>query len=180
MKSFERVLLSLTVAFLFLSLNHVAYGIEGKVLLLNDDVYTQAIETDDGRIYEIGAIAQHKDTDKAKEILTELEIDKNSKKVIKVKSSYEISENDHLKQVALIPKIVEGRILPRRDFRPNKVVIGLVFFRIGDITLFNGKKLTLERFEEEKAIWRGDDGLYTVKVVENNGKAEYSLKKYTP
>ena len=181
MKTIKNIYIPLLVVSLFVFQFKVAYAIQGKVVLLDDDMYTQAIETNDGRVFEMGAIAQYKDTDKGREILTELEIDKEKKKVNKVKGSYEIADNNQLKQVALIQKIADGRVLPRRDFRPDRIVIGLIFYRIGDTATYCGKNLTLDRFEKEKALWKGSDGkTYTIHVVEKKGKAEYALNRFRP
>lgn len=174
----KKVSLSFLFILLFTVCHETAHGLRGRVLHLNDEVYKEVMETDDGRFYEIGIIAQYKNRDVAKEILTEVELDPDHKKVIRARGSYEISENGQLRQVAMMRKIIDGKILPRTRSIGDKTYIGLVFYRLNDVATFSGKELTLHGFKDGTGIWKDAEGrLYAVEPKQQDGEAEYSLRR---
>ena len=177
MMTVKKVSLGFLSILLFMVCHETAHGIRGRVLHLNDGVYKEVMETDDGRFYEIGIIAQYNDSNMAKEILTEVELDRDRKKVIRARGSYEISKNGQLRQVALMRKIVDGKLLPRTRSLGDKTYIGTVFYRLNDAATFSGKELTLHGFKDGTGIWKdATDRLYAVEAVEQDGEAQYALR----
>ncbi len=85
------------------------------------------------------------------------------------------------KQVSLVPVIDDGKVIsenlmPGLDLGRNEAPLSYYF--LSDKAIFSGKELTLDRFENDEAIWRSsDNAFYTVSVIERDEKAEYSLTK---
>ncbi|MBU1567446.1 MAG: hypothetical protein KJ630_17705 [Proteobacteria bacterium] len=87
-----------------------------------------------------------------------------------------------LRKVALIPKINAGKVMDRIKFVADpfapKLVTGLLFYYEKDSATFSGKEVTLDHFENEKAIWKGSDNkYYLLEISEQNDHSKYVLKK---
>ena len=192
---FFSVLISLSMSLFICSVgeaDHIFF--KGDTITIGGEKYTLDIikgstgiwKSTDGKFCQI-EIAKRKDNESY--ILTEVILAKDST-VSKRKSSFEIGEDypkhdpdAQLQQVALIQKIVNGIVLDRIMYRGSPSgypvpVTGLIYYFKGDIATFAGKKVTLDRFEKEKAIWKGiDNKYYVLEISKDNQKAEYVLKE---
>lgn len=136
-----------------------------------------------GNYYEIESAVQKGNI---RQVLTEVILSKDNT-IIKRKVSYEFGDSlpnpdAKLRQVALIPKIVDGKIMDRSKIESNglgaTLVSGLVFYYKGDTAVFGGKDFTLTHFDNEKPIWKGPDNKnYIVEVSQHTTPADYVLRK---
>jgi len=154
-------------------------------MLLKDSKPIWIWKSKDGKSYQIER-AKRKDSESS--ILTEVIIAKDNT-INKRKSSFEIGKDfpkhnpdTQLQQVHLIQNIVDGKLMNRIMYRSQGgtpiAVTGLIFYLKGDNVTFTRKKITLDRFKNEIAIWKGiDDKYYVLEISKINEKAEYVLRE---